>query len=137
MVDVLMDSGPIIALFDASDSYHKQCVNWLSHFTGSIITTSPALTEATHVLYSRIGIDCAIACVEWVAQALTIDGVGKDTLAISAIMRKYDDLPADYADAGLVALADRLGLYTVISVDKDFTVYRGAAKQPFRNLLTV
>jgi uncharacterized protein len=50
-------------------------------------------------------------------------------------MATYRDLPADFADASLVALAERRGIYDVISVDDDFTVYSTAARRRFRNLL--
>ena len=49
-------------------------------------------------------------------------------------MAKYADLPADFADASLVALCERIRSTTVASVDSDFTIYRTASRQVFRNL---
>ena len=49
-------------------------------------------------------------------------------------MEKYRDLPADFADASLVALCERLRITTVASVDADFTIYRMQNHQGFRNL---
>jgi predicted nucleic acid-binding protein len=58
----------------------------------------------------------------------------RDLARIRDIIAKYADLPADFADASLVALAERRGLFAVTSVDSDFTVYRGATRRRFRNV---
>lgn len=41
-----------------------------------------------------------------------------------ALMRAYSDTPMDFADASLVAAAERLNLRTVFTVDHHFYVYR-------------
>ena len=49
-------------------------------------------------------------------------------------MAKYVDLPMDFADATLVAVAERLGIRDVATLDDDFTVYRFRDRWAFRNL---
>jgi predicted nucleic acid-binding protein len=39
-------------------------------------------------------------------------------------MEKYKDTPMDLADASLVAVAERLSLVRVFTVDGDFRIYR-------------
>jgi len=46
----LIDSGPLIALFDKSDSYHKQSVEFFKEFKGILWTTWPVVTEVSHML---------------------------------------------------------------------------------------
>jgi predicted nucleic acid-binding protein len=71
----------------------------------------------------------------WAGQALIIDQETSDDFPrIIEIINKYADLPADFADASLIALCDRLKTQTVASVDGDFTIYRNAAKQAFHNV---
>jgi len=71
----------------------------------------------------------------WAEQALTIDtGTRADFPRIRTILEKYADLPADFADASLVALCERLRTTQVASVDADFTIYRTRDRQTFRNL---
>lgn len=51
---------------------------------------------------------------------------------MSELMDKYNDRPMDFADASLVALAERLSLTKVFTVDRsDFSTYRMAGKKPF------
>ncbi len=52
-----------------------------------------------------------------------------------ALMERYTELPMDYADATLVALAEELDTDTVLTTDRrDFSVYRIAEKRSFRIL---
>ncbi|MFH1570244.1 MAG: PIN domain-containing protein [Gemmatimonadota bacterium] len=133
---VLVDSGPLVALFDGSDADHRRCVDWLASWDGILLTTPSVITEVAHILGRRCGQGCQIDFVQWAAQSLRCDdGTSQDLPRIAAIMAKYRDLPADFADASLVAMAERRALYDVISVDADFTVYCAAARRRFRNLL--
>jgi predicted nucleic acid-binding protein len=49
------------------------------------------------------------------------------------LMRKYADLPMDYADATLVCLAMDTGIQNIVTFDKkDFTIYRSHGKKKFK-----
>jgi len=49
-------------------------------------------------------------------------------------LKKYDDLPADFADASLVAMCERRGIAEVATLDSDFDVYRTADRKHLRNV---
>jgi predicted nucleic acid-binding protein len=52
-----------------------------------------------------------------------------------ALVRQYSDLPMDYADASLVALAEELQTDLVLTTDRrDFEVYRWGGRKKFRVL---
>ena len=71
----------------------------------------------------------------WVQRAMTIDpGARGDLRRIGELMEKYQDLPADFADVSLVAMAERLNIQRIATIDKDFLVYRFNGKQPFENV---
>ena len=58
---------------------------------------------------------------------------GADARPIAAVMKKYEGMRPQLADAALVYLADRDGIDTIFTLDqRDFTVYRSARKRPFR-----
>jgi uncharacterized protein len=48
---------------------------------------------------------------------------------IAELNEKYQDLPGDFADLSIVALATRLDILNVISLDADFDVYRSFGKR--------
>jgi predicted nucleic acid-binding protein len=129
----LVDSGPLIALFDRDDLYHARVKEFLSKAQLRLVTTWPVLTETCALLPQRAADDF----VEYVCRG----GVGvaqlepDDLSTILALRRKYADRPMDFAVASLVAVALRDGLDRIVSVDSDVEIYRLAGKTRFRNLL--
>jgi len=54
---------------------------------------------------------------------------------IADVMRKYESIHPQLADAALVYLANRDGIDTIFTLDRrDFSVFRSARKRPFRLL---
>ena len=47
---ILVDTGPLVALFDPQDGQHARCVRVLKSIREPITTTTPVLTEAFHML---------------------------------------------------------------------------------------
>jgi len=131
---IVVDSGPFIALFDGSDRYHPQALEFFKRAGHSpLISNLAVVAEVTHLL------DFSFAArrdfLQWAERALVLDGeTVADWPAILALLEKYQDLPADFADASLVALCERLNCFDVASVYSDFTVYRAQRNKPFRNL---
>jgi predicted nucleic acid-binding protein len=59
-----------------------------------------------------------------------------DYAALARIIAQYASLPCDYADASLIALAERSGVTAIASIDpRDFSVYRLRGRRRFRILL--
>lgn len=55
-----------------------------------------------------------------------------ELMRMTEIMGKYHDTPMDFADASLVALAERLSLTKIFTIDRaDFSTYRLHGRKPF------
>jgi predicted nucleic acid-binding protein len=134
---VIVDSGALYALFDRRDDHHKASLAWISasrHRT--LVTNVCVLTEVTYLLHRRGLGEAVDPFLEWATTSLLVDRDTVDDLPrIRAIMGQYADLPADFTDASLVALAERTACFTVASVDRDFTIYRSASRRTFTNLI--
>lgn len=129
---IVLDAGPLIALFDGSDRHHAAAVDFVRRTRQPLVTNAPVLAEACRML--DFSANAQLDCLHWASQALRVDdGVGRDLPRIAAILEKCRDLPADFADAALVALCERLNCHDVASVDADFTIYRDASRKAFRN----
>jgi len=50
MKKILIDSGPLIALFDASDKYHNKAVTFIKSNKYPLVTTIASITETLHLL---------------------------------------------------------------------------------------
>ncbi len=53
------------------------------------------------------------------------------------LMRKYADVPMDFADACLVDLAMQLQTSRILTLDADFRLYRWGRNRPFEMLLEI
>jgi len=129
---ILLDTGPIVALFDASDDYHKTCVELLKGVNEPLITTWPVLTEAFYLL----GFSWKAQDNLWEfimrggVEILSLDDKQKGRCR--QLMEKYADLPMDLADGTLVVLAESRKVKKVFTLDhKDFQIYKPARIKSF------
>ena len=131
MSEILIDSGPLIALFDRSDKYHVASIEFIKQNKSQLITTIASITETLHLLdFSR---DAQIDFLAWVnAGAVTIENVTSDDFTrIKELTIKYSDLPMDFADACLVLLGEKLNINNIATIDRDFDIYRLKGKKTF------
>jgi predicted nucleic acid-binding protein len=129
---IVVDAGPLIALFDRNDRHHRRAMEFVREQSDPLITNLPVLTEATFLL--RFSVEAQRDLLGWAYEALNIDqDTATDLPRIIAILEKYRDMPADFADASLVALAERRNISRVASIDREFAVYRLAGKRRFEN----
>ncbi len=122
---ILIDTGPLVALFDPLDASHARCVKTLGVIREPIATTVPVLTEAFHLLRpASKGAECLKDFVsESGLRVLFLDNSG--LMRAFALMAQYADAPMDLADASLVTVAEARNLSTIFTIDrKDFEVYR-------------
>ncbi len=136
MKKILIDSGPLIALFDASDKYHDKAVNFIRSNKYPLVTTIASITETLHLLnFNR---NAQIDFIEWIHQgAVEIQNIENDDFGrIKDLTEKYRDLPMDFADSCLVYLAEKLSLNTIATIDRDFSIYRIKGKKKFKVILS-
>ena len=133
MQSIVVDAGPLIALFDRDDRHHHRAVEFAQTCRARLITNLPALTEAAFLL--RFNVDAQRDCLSWAQRALNIDqNTSSDLPRIIGLLDKYRDLPADFADVSLLALAERLNVLQVASIDSDFAIYRLSGRRRFENV---
>jgi len=129
---VLIDTGPIVALLDTDDRDHARCIHAARQLSDDLLTTWPVLTEAMYLL-SRAprAQDALLAWIEDSAlQAADLDA--DDAREMRVLMTKYRDLPMDFADASLVRVAGRESIKQVFTLDRrDFSIYQTAHGRPF------
>ncbi len=135
---VLVDSGPLIALFNAADRWHAPVLQWLqAHPQAQLISTWPVATEVCALLARRIANEAALDFLRWAQRgALVLDRAEDSSLPeVLRISERFADLPFDLADASIAEAAARLKLKHILSIDADFDVYRDRAGKPLVNLL--
>lgn len=134
MKNILVDAGPLIALFDSSDAHHANVRDFIRDIPAQLITTWPVVTEVSHML--DFDVRAQLDFLRWVsADGVTLHEIDGEALErIIELTSKYKNRPMDLADASLVIAAERLKLYEVISIDRDFDIYRTANRKHIRNV---
>ena len=100
-------------------------------------TTMPVLTEALHLLGDVR--DAPAKLLELLRRTHTkIEGAAEwsDLLHAIGLMKKYSDIPMDFADASLVVLAEKIGVRDILTTDeRGFRVFRVHGRQAFHLVL--
>ncbi|MBI4205179.1 MAG: PIN domain-containing protein [Betaproteobacteria bacterium] len=137
MQRLLVDSGPLVALFDADDRWHRPVADFLKKYRGELVTSAANVTEAAWITASAS--DRMLAnLLTWLHRGgVSVHNLEpQDFSRIAALFAQYRTLRPDFADLALVALAERLKLDRILTLDKkDFMVYRLKNGQPLRNVL--
>ncbi len=131
--ELLLDTGGLVSIIDKGQRDHKKFAGFFEDWEGDIVSTEAVLTEATHIL-RRVNYGAA-ACIDFFLKggAILVPTSFPILNRVSTLMHKYGDLPMDYADATLVALAEELDTGLVLTTDKrDFSVYRRHGSKRFQ-----
>lgn len=125
---LLIDSGFLFATLDRSDSNHKRVAELLSNLPEEdLILPTPVLVEVTYLLSAKLGHKqmCQfIATLE--GSPIQFEAIAKsDIRRIYELLNQYSDLKLDFVDASITALAERLNIRQILTVDqRDFRVIR-------------
>ncbi len=131
---ILIDAGPLIALFDKDDKYHSSIKEFIREGKYKFITTTAVITEVTHMLDFNVNVQ--LDFLKWILREGVIlkDATQSDISRIVELTSKYSDRPMDYADATLVIVAEKTGIKKIISLDSDFDIYRLPGKERILNI---
>lgn len=136
MKKILIDSGPLIALFDSSDKHHKKTIEFIKTNKFTLVTTISSITETLHLLdFNR---NAQLDFLEWISRGgVEIHDIqNADFQRLKELTEKYKDLPMDFADSCLVYLAEKLNIDNIATIDRDFTIYRIKGNKKFNILLS-
>lgn len=133
MRNILLDTGPFVALLDSSEQSHERCTMFFKDFRGRLFTTEPVLTEVLYLLGPSI--KAQKAGIEFIlkAGAMLVPQSLESLKRALELMEKYKDVPMDFADATLVALAEEMVITEIFTLDvRGFNTYRIHGRKTFR-----
>lgn len=128
---VLVDTGPLVALFNRDDPHHARASAWLAAHHGPLLTVEAVLAECSFFLPARLRGRLADLAARGVLQVHAPDAAGHGRMA--QLFDKYRDQDPDWADLALVWLAERSGVRRIATLDSaDFNVYRIQGRMRFQ-----
>lgn len=128
----LLDTGPMVAMFDNSDNYHIKTLEFVKSFSGSFVTSLASITEAFYLL--GFNQHAQKSLLVWISLGgVEVEQINKlDIQKIIQVFEKYSDLPMDFADGCLIAIAERLEISDIATIDNDFAIYRLQKNKSFK-----
>jgi uncharacterized protein len=131
---ILLDTGVIVALLDRSEKFHRQCAEAVRKLDAPLITCEAVLAESCYLVRNLPGAPEAII-------ANAAEGIfqipfqlSREAVAVRTILRKYQDRAIALADACLIQLANEFETGDVLTLDKDFEIYRWGRNRAFQLL---
>lgn len=124
---LIVDTGPLVAAADRADRHHAQFRNLLETDPGPFVTTAMVVAEVAFLLDRQLGAEAEIALYDLIiGGTLRVESLTRDDWArVRDLVGQYGDLPLGGTDAGLVAIAERLRVPRIATVDRThFTVVR-------------
>ncbi len=116
---VLVDAGPLIALYNPADANHDACVHAMENIPfGKALTCWPVLTEAAYLIGKRLRFRADMLTAVTEGDLVLADLHASDVPPIAAVLRRYGDQQIDLADATLLWLAEREEIDTVLTLDR-------------------
>lgn len=122
---ILVDTGPLVALFDPRDGQHDRCTAVLRTFREALFTTVPVLTETFHMLSPASRGSTRIR--DFILRGgLSVWFMNHFAIERSfELMEQYADHPMDLADASLIVAAEATQTRKIFTIDRnDFSSYR-------------
>lgn len=135
MTPVLLDTGVIVALLDRSEQYHPVCAETIRTLAAPLVTCEAVIAESCYLLRNLPGASRAILeNIESGVFQIPLQ-LADSAAPVRRILKKYEARRPDLADACLVHLAEQLHTGEILTLDRDFCVYRWARTKTFRLLI--
>lgn len=131
----LVDTGPLFALANETDHYHQPVKKYLTAHPDTWIVPAPVVTETCIGILDRLGADAELAFLRSLAaKEMLIEQVADaDLTRAIEILEQYRDAEFGMVDAATMAIAERLKIEVVLTLDRrDFGIYRPRHCAAFR-----
>lgn len=124
---LLVDTNVWLAAADRRSDRHSDCAQVVRVHRGELASTVPVIAESSWLILDRLGADAQADYLRMITagRLQTVDLTGADWSRCGELVNDYADLRLDLMDASIVAVAERLGVTTIATLNhRDFTVVR-------------
>ena len=126
MESVIADSGFIVALANSSDKHHTEVQPIYLRYP-KILVPQLVLVEVAYLVGRDVGIPTVVRFLRGLSASRfeLIEATAQDIERIAQILEQYADSKVDFVDASVMAIAERLNITTVLTIDqRDFSLFR-------------
>ena len=126
-MSLLLDTGFLYALLNRTEHNHERVFAVTRTIHEPVILPVPAITEVAYLLLRDVGPE---AVADFIASLAATDLILEspeiaDYLRAAEVIRQYGDSQVDFVDALIVAIAERLSITRILTLDvRHFAMFR-------------
>jgi len=134
--NVIVDTGPFVAFLSEQDRYHEWVAEQMADVAYPVLTCEAVISEACFLL-GRYHKAKAYILVEMVEQGLItiLFRFREEARPIQGLMIRYENVPMSFADACLVRMPELYKDSPLLTLDRDFQIYRKHVRQPIQTIM--
>lgn len=125
----IVDTGVLLAAADTDDVDHPRCSDLLREHRGELLVPAPVIPETSWQIERNLGPRSEAAFLHLITgeQLQVIDLTLADWARCITLIETYEALGLGLVDASVIAVAERLELTTIATLNhRDFAVVRPA-----------
>jgi uncharacterized protein len=117
---LIIDTGVLLAAADDADPAHRACADLVETSVDPLVTSPFVIAETGYLIDRQLGPTAeagfyrSIANGDILVESLTPRDYGR----VAALVERYADFPLGGADASLIAIAERLGITRIATLDR-------------------
>ena len=121
------DTGFVVALLNRTDAKHQVVADAYAQLPYPILLPQTVLAEVAYLIGHVAGIVAVATFLREVptSQFQLVALTDQDVQRVADILQQYADSRVDFVDASVMAVAERYGITTVLTLDhRDFRLFR-------------
>lgn len=123
----ILDTSFLYALTDRSDRNHQRVLDVAQKPKATLVLPIVVLPEIGYLITSRLGHQVMRSfMVSLVTQSVQLESlIAEDLVRVCEVLEQYADSQLDFTDAAIVAIAERLSITSIYTLDRrDFLIIR-------------
>lgn len=122
----ILDTSCLYALLDADDNGHRQTLKSVEAVAETLLIPDIVLPEISYLVNKYLGVEAEIKLLSSIEDGeLALETfLPQDVSRVSQLIAAYRDSRIGFVDAAIVAIAERLGVVKVFTLDKHFRMIR-------------
>ena len=132
---IVVDTGVLLAVADADDHWHPASTALLASYQSSpLILPAPVIPETGWMIAAVLGPATEAAFIASVAAGdfTVVDLTTSDWQRVAELVERYADMDLGTVDAAVIAIAERLNVTTLATINpRDFRVAKPAQCDAF------
>ncbi|WP_069470314.1 type II toxin-antitoxin system VapC family toxin [Candidatus Marithrix sp. Canyon 246] len=137
MKQVIVDTGPLVALLSEKDVHHDWVTKKMANIHTPLLTCEAVISETCFLLkrHSHEKADVVLELIDMNFMKVPFFLGDNERKDIRRLMVKYANVPMSFADACLVKMSEQYSKSLVLTLDSDFLIYRRYGNQSISTIM--